>query len=172
MASEILGKKCSIPEPEFGDSPLALHERGLFREAEGLLHDMGGYEQHRAAAFNKRILPICRSLVEAIGCRMAFEAAQRYKVSPLVVRLYELLSMSADLSWYVENGVTTRALFAESLTIAYDTALPVFLALEDANKETAFITAPIMTEKAWSTFINGLPRFESLKNGSACSSKL
>ncbi|POR33535.1 Acyl-CoA oxidase/dehydrogenase, central domain protein [Tolypocladium paradoxum] len=172
LASEFLGNKYSIPEPEYPPTPLALHEQGLFREAKEMLIDIGGYERHRADTFNKQILPLCRNLVEAIGCRMAFEAARQYGVPSIVLRLYELLSMSADLSWYVENGITTRVEFARLLTSAYDAALPVLLALQEVDEANDFATAPIMTEKAWSKFMCTLPRFESHRKRLAGSSKL
>ncbi|KAK3175412.1 hypothetical protein K4F52_010290, partial [Lecanicillium sp. MT-2017a] len=163
LASELLGSKYALPQPRFPLSKLALHETGLFAEAGRLVDELGGYRAHRGEAFNAQVLPRTRTLIEAIGCRMAYEAAEAYHVHPDVVRLYEHLSMREDLSWYIENGHTDRAAFFGALAASYEAATPVLLRSPDAVGTGPYITAPITSTASWDAFVDSLPRFQSAR---------
>ncbi|KAK3173913.1 hypothetical protein K4F52_010373, partial [Lecanicillium sp. MT-2017a] len=160
LASELLGSKYALPQPRFPLSKLALHETGLFAEAERLVNEFGGYQAHRGEAFNAQVLPRTRTLIEAIGCRMAYEAAEAYHVHPAVVRLYEHISMGEDLSWYVENGHTERSVFFDSLAASYEAATPALLLRQEDMKTGPYITAPIMSHASWDVFLDRLPQWK------------
>ncbi|KJK85365.1 hypothetical protein H633G_10792 [Metarhizium anisopliae BRIP 53284] len=117
LGSELLGDKYSLPEPQDPLAPLAKHELGLIAEARQEMIDLGGYAERRSAAFNN-IVPRCRRLIEAIGERMAYEAARVRGVQRELLHLYELLCIEEDLSWYTGSGVITRNQFFKSLVEA------------------------------------------------------
>ena len=62
-----------MPETPNPDLILARHEAGLFEEARKIMADLQC--EHRSETFNRAILPLCQPLVEAIGHRMAYDAA-------------------------------------------------------------------------------------------------
>ena len=90
-----------MPEPRDPTCLLAQHEAGLFKEAQVLLREAGG--KHRSDKFNQLVLPLCQPLVEAIGHRMAYEAAVAADCHPDLISLYEAGVMMRDRSWYVEH---------------------------------------------------------------------
>lgn len=160
LASELLGDKYHLPKPRYPDTALARHERSVFLEAKEKIVSLGGYQHHRGEEFNRCILPRCRSLIEAVGHRMAYEAARDAEVPPEVLRLFENLSIENDLSWYVENGLLTRAGFFDTLAEAYHAAVPVLLRQRQTSELDAYITAPIITSQAWDRFHGELQVFE------------
>lgn len=137
------------------------HESGLFKEAESAMADVGGYETHRGRGFDKYILPKCRSLIEAIGNRMAYEAAEMAGCHWTVLSLYEKLCMSADLSWYTENASITRSEFHKSIDDAYENALPYLLYRLEEQKKTLkdCIYARFVTKESWDTFMQDLKSY-------------
>jgi acyl-CoA oxidase len=151
-----------VPKPRDPTSILSQHEFGLFEEAKCAVSRLGGYEAHRNESFNSHILPKCRSLIEAIGHRMAYEAAKDSGCNLAVLALYEKMCMSADLSWYTENLITTRSDFFRSADEAYENALPHLLCtLEEQKKEfKSLIYAPI-TDQSFDMFIRGLKAYRS-----------
>ncbi|KAH6972674.1 hypothetical protein EDB80DRAFT_596136 [Ilyonectria destructans] len=159
LASELLGDKYQLPPPKDPAIYLAQHERGVFLEAKEKMANLGGYNNHRNQEFNRHILPRCRSLVEAIGHRMAYEAAKDKGVRSEVLCLFEKLCIEADMGWYVEKGLVTRVAFLDSITDAYDAALPILLQERQTLETADYITAPIMTSESWEEFCGGLQAF-------------
>ncbi|KAH6605375.1 Acyl-CoA dehydrogenase/oxidase [Trichoderma cornu-damae] len=168
LASEVLGGKYSLPKAKDPTSAMARHEYGLFREAGNAISGLGGYDAHRSQAFDNHILPRCRLMIEAVGHRMAYEAAQAAGIDEAVLLLYERLCMSADLSWYTENGITTRSSFFASVDEAYEAALPVLLRMLDEQEPRlrGYISAPIASAESWDSFLPGLQTFGSKADGS------
>uniref|UniRef100_A0A0D2XSE0 Uncharacterized protein n=1 Tax=Fusarium oxysporum (strain Fo5176) TaxID=660025 RepID=A0A0D2XSE0_FUSOF len=97
LVSELLGGKLQLPTCQNALAPLAQQEHRLMTEIQARLTEIGGYGKHRTEAFNQHILPFCRPLVETIGHRMAYEAAQCSGISPDVLELYERLSTGKAL---------------------------------------------------------------------------
>ncbi|UKZ78687.1 hypothetical protein TrVFT333_006433 [Trichoderma virens FT-333] len=162
LASELLGKRYSVPKPRDPTSVLSRHELGLFEEAECAMSLLGGYKAHRSDAFNNHVLPKCRSLIEAIGHRMAYEAAKDSGCNPAVLSLYEKICMSADLSWYTENLITTRSDFDRSVDEAYEDALPYLLhTLEEQKHELKDFIYALVTAQSFDIFVQGLKAYRS-----------
>lgn len=139
------------------------HELGLFKEAESTLASLGGYKTHRGHGFNSHILPKCKSLIEAIGNRMAYEAAEAAGCHRTVLSLYEKLCMSTDLSWYTENASITRSDFFKSINNAFESALPYLLYRLEAQKNELkdCIYARFATKASWNTFLLELKLYNS-----------
>ena len=96
---------------------------------------------------------------------MAYEAAKDSGVRSEVLDLFQKSCISTDLSWYVERGLVTRASFLDSIAEAYDRAFPILLnTLQDSKEADDYITAPIMSGKAWDNFVKMLPAFDYRSN--------
>ncbi|KAK4129680.1 hypothetical protein N657DRAFT_90700 [Parathielavia appendiculata] len=165
LASELLGDKYSLPEPRDPSTKLAQRERMMMKSTRSKIAELGGYEEHRGQDFNRHILPRCRPLIEAIGHRMAYEAARDSGVCPKIVYLFEMLCLATDLSWYISEERTITPTFHDSLVKAYDDVLPDMLKAVQESETNEYITAPIVSDKLWTEFVGGLPLFEYPSDG-------
>ena len=87
MASEILLGRSRVPKATKPKYLIANHEEGYIAE---LLELQGRIEKgHRSETHNNRMLPHCRPMVVAIGCRMAYEAAVDMGVDSDLLALFE-----------------------------------------------------------------------------------
>lgn len=59
--------------------------------------------------FDRLVRPNCQPLIEAIGHRMAFEAAAKDGVEPYILDVYTTSCMKLDPAWYLENLSISRA---------------------------------------------------------------
>lgn len=157
LATEMVLRRYELPAPTMPDCLLAKHEAGLFDEARTKLQAIGG--DHRSISANNLLLPRCRPLVEAIGHRVAYEAAKEAGVDEDLLAIYEVSVINHDLSWYVENGLLTRDEHWENesaaLTRAFDRLDGLFEKL-DINSVEPYITAPIASDEKWAEFYNSI----------------
>ncbi|KAI0077143.1 acyl-CoA oxidase [Panus rudis PR-1116 ss-1] len=157
LASELLLRRYTVPEASYPDSLLARHEQGML---EGLTSILLSTESHRGKTFNELILPRCLPFVEAIGHRMAWEAALAAGVPTPLVRLYELGAIEVDLAWYVEHGsISGREEFWKVQSDAYNAVLE---GMEDYVRRTGvapYAVAPIVSEKSWDAYVSSLPSY-------------
>lgn len=79
---------------------------------------------HRASDFDRLVLPNCLSFVQAIGHRMAYDAAVSAGVDPRLIGLYEASCVKLDLSWYVERLGLSRMRQCEMEVAAIDRVSP------------------------------------------------
>ncbi|EGN96740.1 hypothetical protein SERLA73DRAFT_111417 [Serpula lacrymans var. lacrymans S7.3] len=153
LASELLLGRYDIPESSQPDSLLARHEAGLFEEIRGLLI---GMTHHRAEQFNNLILPQCVPLVEAIGHRMAFDAAVERGVPSYITDLYAASVVKMDPSWYVEHAELSRQEQRAMEDSAVQAAYPHLQEMVDQIGVDTFITAPIVSDQRWNEFVDSL----------------
>ncbi|GKT52014.1 acyl-coenzyme A oxidase 2, peroxisomal [Colletotrichum spaethianum] len=141
--------------------PLALYEKGMFEEAAGKITLASGASGSlRGTFYNNSILPRCRTMVEAIGQRMAHEAAQAQgDIAPQVLDLFEKSCIQEDLSWFVEHGHGTRSRLWDDEEQAYRNLLPLLPSLVERANARAYITAPLVDGTAMKGFIRALPAF-------------
>lgn len=144
-----------MPEPLDPESILARHEAGLFGEARMVL--MGIDSGHRSEAFNRLVLPLCQPLVEAIGHRMAYEAAMKAKVDQDLIDMYVANVLKHDASWYIEFGGLSRRAIAEKEDRAASALLPRLESLLEETGVGPYCQAPIVSQKAWDAFVDTLP---------------
>lgn len=131
---------------------MAKHEEGYIADLQKLQSSI--HEGHRSEAYNNRMLPHCRSIILAIGHRMAYEAAVDEGVDSDLLALYEAGVVKTDSSWYVENLGLSRADQFEMECNAADALLPRLGELLDGlDTMEPYITAPILTAKRWETFL-------------------
>ncbi|KAB8262926.1 hypothetical protein BDV32DRAFT_136331 [Aspergillus pseudonomiae] len=113
-------------------------------------------EVQRTGEFNRRILPRCQTLVEAVGHRMAYEAGLDSGVVPELLDLYEAGVMLQHSGWFVENlGLDMETQFNMEMQ-AMNGVLPRLEHLLEATGAEPYCTAPIVSNEAWAEFVNGL----------------
>lgn len=155
LASELLLGRYEINTPKYPETPLARHERGIFEEMRSISHKLA--HKHRGEEFNRSLLPRCMALVEAMGHRMAYEAAVDAGVDSSLLRVYEAGAILLDLSWYTENWVFTRQQAYEREEIALTEAFAKLDTILDATGAKDYAFAAIASEPAWKNFVAQLP---------------
>ncbi|KAL6300589.1 acyl-CoA dehydrogenase NM domain-like protein [Sparassis latifolia] len=157
LATELLLGRYVMPAPENPTSLLALHEAGIFEEARDIITSV---PHHRSVEVNRLILPRCQALVEAIGHRMAYDAAVAAGVKPCLIDLYVANVVKLDPAWYSENTRLGRRAQAEMETKALDETLPLLGSLVREMDVGPYISAPIVSDERWSDFVASLEVFE------------
>lgn len=165
FASELLLGKYTLPATTNPTSLLAQHEAGLFKELRALISIM---PHHYSPAFDRSILPECMNLIQAIGHRMAYDAAIARGMDPALIELYVASCIKLDSAWYVENlnaaagfGISglsrmeQREMEAKAVDRVYE-RMEEFLGRMDVEH---VITAPCVTEEAWKEYVEGLETF-------------
>lgn len=152
-----------MPEPADDRSLLALHEIGLMKE---LREELAKMPHHRTVEFNQMILPECFRLVEAIGYRMAYEAAVEAGVEGNITNMYVASCVKLDSVWYAENGVLSRKEQRLMENNAIDVLTPDLESLLAQVNVGDFVRAPLVSDESWSEFVEGLETFgETKMNG-------
>ncbi|KAJ3454915.1 hypothetical protein MRS44_013515 [Fusarium solani] len=159
LVSELLGGKYSLPAPRDPTAVLARREQRMMEAAMSKLKDIGGYGGHRGQAFNQHILPCCRPIAEAIGHRMAYEAATELGACPKVLRLYEHMCVGTDFRQFSCDGHTLQA-FEDAAVEAYDDVFADMLQSLQNSEADAYTTAPIMSNKSWAVFVDKMQAFK------------
>ncbi|TDL26559.1 acyl-CoA dehydrogenase NM domain-like protein [Rickenella mellea] len=157
LATELLLGRYEMPEPRYPDCLLARHEAGLFAECRAEMSKLGS---HRGEAFNRLMLPMCQPLVEAIGHRMAYEAAVDAQVPQHLLDVYENSVVKMDAAWYAEHAGVGRWAQAEMEERAATAALPYFEQDLEAVGAAPFATAPIVTKDSWDSFVRDLDCYQ------------
>ena len=156
LASELLLRRYKVPPAADPKSLLALHEEGNFQELEGLLKNIG---HHRALDFDRLVLPGCLPFVQAIGHRMAYDAAVSTGVDSCLIDLYVASCVKLDPSWYVERLGLSRLRQREMEATAIDRVFPrteEFLSLMAVEP---YILAPIVSDNRWAEYVASLPPY-------------
>ncbi|KAH9225282.1 hypothetical protein K456DRAFT_1732043 [Colletotrichum gloeosporioides 23] len=161
LASEILMNKYRLPQATDPKRPLALYENGILEEAVSQTALTSKLSRSiRGASYNDSVLSRCRAIVEAIGQRMAYEAAKAQgNIVTEVLDLFEASCIQEDSSWFVEHGYGTRSMLWDNEKRAYGSLLPLLPSLVDRANAKAYITAPLIDEASTNAFIKGLPAF-------------
>ncbi|QRD94019.1 hypothetical protein F9C07_2286186, partial [Aspergillus flavus] len=154
LASELILGKYTMPPPRYPFSLLAVFETGLFQHARDIVNSLGG--AYRKAEFNTRILPRCQTLVEAVGHRLAYEAALDAGVASELLDLYEAGVVLHHSGWFVENlALDTETQFNMEMQ-AMNSILPRIGDLLNATGAEPYCTAPIVSDEAWMEFTRSL----------------
>ncbi|KAL2822653.1 putative acyl-CoA oxidase [Aspergillus granulosus] len=158
LASELLIGRYQVPPPKDPNGALARHEAGLFAEARELMKRFG--DKHRSEAFNRTILPLSLPLVQAIGYRMAIEAAVDVGIDPKIRALYEAGIFKEDSGWFAEKGGLSREEQRAMEAQAADALLPELEQLVEATGVRPYCTAPMTSEALWNDYVKELETFE------------
>lgn len=156
LTTELLLGRYELPRSTHPDSLLARHEIGIFEEHRRFIATVS---RHRSQEVNRRILPHCQAMVEAIGHRMAYDAAVASGVEPCLVDLYVASVMKLDPAWYAEHAGLGRGAQAEMESVALDAVLPRLSSLVSRLHNEPHLTAPIVSDAAWDGFVAKLELF-------------
>ncbi|RYP63241.1 hypothetical protein DL771_009366 [Monosporascus sp. 5C6A] len=159
LASELLGNKYTMPEPLYSSTLLAKRERYLWDEAKNKVEAIGGYKNHRSPEFDRHILPLCKPLIEATSQRMAYDAAKSGRVSEQIVDMFERICVEEHVDWYVLQGLIASRTFTHDTAEAFEAIVPVMLQHMEEGEEKDYISAPIVSDKAWEKFVQELPAY-------------
>lgn len=133
---------------------MARHEASLISEARSALSTLSS---HRSPDFNRLILPMCMPIVEAIGHRMAYDAAMSVRIPRCLVDVFVASAMKMDSAWYSEvAGINRRAQasFEDKAITAMSMDLDAHIQSLDVDP---YLTAPILSDAKWEGFVAGLP---------------
>lgn len=155
LASELLLERYKIPETPNPSSLAARYETQLFSELKELLSAM---PSHRSNDYDRLVLPECLALVNAIGHRMAYDAAVDAGVDPALISLFEASSVRQSSAAFVELGLS-RAMQRKMLADAVDAVYPQLDTWLDRMGADPYISAPFVTREAWESYVSSLPRF-------------
>ncbi|KAI0656604.1 acyl-CoA dehydrogenase NM domain-like protein [Cubamyces menziesii] len=157
LVNELLIGRYAMPPPADPNSLLARHEAGLFADLHAIIKDV---PHHRSAEVNRLILPHCQPMMEAIGHRMAYDAAVAQGVRRELVDLYVASVVRLDPAWYAEHAGLGRAAQHALETRAMDAVLPMLGELVKEMDVFAYVTAPIVEDARWGAFVDSLKTFE------------
>lgn len=145
-----------MPTSRHPDCLLARHEASFFAQCQSKVAEAGN---HRGEAFNRLLLPLCLPLVQAIGHRMAYEAAFDANVDGHHLDLYEIHAMKYNSAWYSEHAGLGWWQQHEMEERAATAALPFCERDVDGLGMEPFAIAPILTDERWRSFVQGLRFF-------------
>ncbi|KAF9076253.1 acyl-CoA dehydrogenase NM domain-like protein [Rhodocollybia butyracea] len=154
LAIELGLDRYVLPQSKYPDNLLARHERYLMKELKEALQ--ATTHNHRGGDVDRQILPKCQALIEAIGHRMAHDAAVEAGVMPELTDLYVCSVVKLDSAWYCETGTASRQKQAEAEVAAYDAVLPHLSALVQGMNVSPYVTAPIVSDEAWEAYVSEL----------------
>ncbi|KAI0633863.1 acyl-CoA dehydrogenase NM domain-like protein [Trametes polyzona] len=158
LVNELLLGRYTLPPSTDPSSLLARHEASLFAELRAIVQ--GSQQHHRSENVSRLVLPRCQPMMEAIGHRMAYDAARAQGVRPALVDLYVAGVVKLDGAWYAEHAGLGRAAQLEMEARAMDAVLPMLGELVAEMDVFAYVSAPIATEERWGAFVDGLKMFE------------
>ena len=150
-------ERYELPQTTNPSSLLALHESGLLEKYRNILIRA---PHHRSPETNKFILPHCQRMVEAIGHRMAYDAAVSAGVSTDLIDLYVASIVQLDSAWYSENVGLTIKSQEELQGKALDAVLPQVKELIRGLGVEEYVSAPIVSDKAWGSYVDSLELFK------------
>ena len=142
-----------MPKPRHPECLLARHELGIWETCREIAGSLG---DHRGTTFNEKILPMCQPLIEAIGHRMAYEAALDAGVDKKLLDVYESGVVQLDSGWYVECVGLTRWDQLEMEERAVTSVVPFIDEFIDRTETGPVVTAPILSEESWEGFVRNL----------------
>ncbi|KAL4767074.1 hypothetical protein BDW60DRAFT_227045 [Aspergillus nidulans var. acristatus] len=157
LASELLIGRYQLPAPKDPNCPVARHEAALLAEAKNHLIEFGGV--HRSEEFNRNILPLSLPLIQAIGHRMALEAAKETNIDSKIYTLYKSGVILEDSAWYTEQGGISRKAQREMEAQAADALLPDLEKLVYETGAAPYSSAPMTSDRLWNAFVSELETF-------------
>ncbi|KAF7590618.1 hypothetical protein BBP40_002613 [Aspergillus hancockii] len=115
---------------------------------------------HRSEELNAHTLPHCQALVEAIGHRMAYEAAHEADVAEDILALYEVGVLMNLPAWYVgKTGLNIQSRFDYEVQAMNSIILRLDILL-DATGAEKYCTSLIVSERSWEVFVGSLQAYD------------
>ncbi|KAL3455375.1 acyl-CoA dehydrogenase/oxidase [Aspergillus heterothallicus] len=163
LATELLIGRYTLPPATDPSCPLAQYENGLYTLCRNALASLHG--SHCDERYNALILPHALPLIEAIGHRMAYEAARAAGIDSDLLEIYEAGVLFHAPAWYVCKMELEVGRVFERENRAMESVLGRFAGMMEAlEKEVGeYVTAPILGEREWEGFVSTFQGFEADK---------
>ncbi|TFK53968.1 acyl-CoA oxidase [Heliocybe sulcata] len=152
LVSELLLNRYSLPTPKDDTSLLGRYEIGIFDHLRSAIHT----SNHRSSEFASLVLPKCLNMAEAIGHRMAYEAALSQGVPAVLIQIFVHDAVKENLAWYIEQGLFTSESFARTGAALYNLALPDLEGWIEDLQVGPYVQAPIVSDCSWAQFVRQL----------------
>ena len=114
------------------------------------------------------ILPLCVPLIQAIGHRMAYDAAMEASVDPTLINIYLSSVILSDPVWYSEaHDPEVRLSNSEQLEMQLDACTKGAARLEEWLEKLEvepYVLAPIVSEEKWIAHEQTLETFGELQD--------
>lgn len=162
FAIELLLGRLSPPSTPFFNSLLCKHERGLLT---ALRAKLALFPDHRSIAAERVLLPNCQPLIEAIGLRLAYDAARERNLDPTVVDMFVASAIADDPAWFLENAKLSRERQIGMEVDAASALLPRLDQLLEQLDVEKYAIAPIVSNQRWDRYVESLET-----HGEACDS--
>jgi acyl-CoA oxidase len=133
----------------------------MFEEYSSIVRQHG----HRSSQFASRVLEQCAPMVEAIGCRMAYDAAVAEGVPRPLIDIYVCAAVKADPSWSLASGGgVTRESLAEMQDRAFASAEEHMARWVEDMGAGSYVRSPIVDDEKWASFVNGLEELRPMED--------
>jgi len=168
FAIELALGRITLPHSRNPNSRLARHEAAAISRIRSQLHKGQGFSKdesgsHRNSQIEAAILPLCFPLMQAIGHRMAYDAAIEASVDPTLIDIYLSSVILSDSTWYSEaKDPAVRLSGSEQLEMQLDACTRGVARLEewlDKLEVEPYIVAPIVSEEKWDAYEQALETF-------------
>lgn len=131
----------------------------MFQELRDVLS--ARFHHHRDPGFQAFVLPLCQPLIEAIGYRIAYDAAVEDGIDEAILNMFVASIIREDRAWFSEVGGISRAKQMDLERNAMDALLPRLDDLLSSLDIDDYCTAPIISDEKWKKYVQGLPTFTS-----------
>lgn len=149
---ELLLRRLEAPPTSNPESVLYRHEQSLTSHLRSMLPESG----HRNPETEVILLPQCQGLIEAIGHRMAYDAAVEEGLDQYLIDSYVSHAISADPSWYSEEGGIPRALQKKMELEAATASFQHLESLLERLDVDSYVTAPMVSDERWNAYERSL----------------
>lgn len=161
---DLLLGRVSVPPYHDPSGLLSRHERSLISS---LRSSLANANNHRDESVDTSVLPLCQALIEAVGARMAFEAACD-NLPREVLDLFVASTVRKDAAWYALNAGLDGAAQARMEAEAARTLLPRINELMDLLDIKPYAVAPIVSDEQWSCYVNSLDEYGEMPTVIRC----
>ncbi|PPQ65120.1 hypothetical protein CVT24_003011 [Panaeolus cyanescens] len=155
FAIDLLRKRIAAPAYHQPDSLLARHERSLISS---LRQSLANAATHRDGSVDTSVLPLCQALIEAIGARMAFDAASGILPED-IVNLFVASNIRKDSAWYALNEGLDGPTQVKMETEAAKKLLPRIDTLLEMLDVQPYVVAPIVSDEKWNHYVGTLDNY-------------
>lgn len=137
---------------------MARHEKSLFSKLQATIKQSSG---HRSQQTERTLLPQCQPLIEAIGHRLAFDAAVAQKIDSSIIDSYVASIMTLDPAWYTESEGISRDAQQEMLVNTATRLYPQVPQLLRMLEAESYITAPMVSDERWEAYVESLDAYRA-----------
>ncbi|KAF9057220.1 acyl-CoA dehydrogenase/oxidase [Panaeolus papilionaceus] len=153
FAIDLLRNRIPIPTYQNPNTLLAQHERSLISS---LRSSLAHTTSHRSPSIDTSILPLCQTLIEAMGARMAFESAIGV-IDDDILNLFVASWVRRHGAWYAANCEGLDGMSQARLeTEAAKKLVPRMGALLEMLDVEPYVAAPIVSDEEWEGYVGSL----------------